>query len=83
MLTIEQCKKTLNKGGVIYTDEEVRQIREFLYFIAEIDYKLFKQRVEREQAASGNEETKIIQLNPNTNETESNPLHPGIYRRAS
>jgi len=83
MLSIEQCKKTLNKGGIMYTDEEVRQIREFLYFIAEMDYNLFHQRLEREQATPAKEETKIIQLNPNTNETESNPLHPGIYRRAS
>lgn len=83
MLTIEQCKKTLNKGSVIYTDEEVRQIREFLYFIAEIDYNLFMQRLEKEQTTSANEETKIIQLKPNTNETESNPVYPSIYRRAS
>lgn len=83
MLSIEQCKKTLNKGGVMYTDEEIRQIREFLYFIAEMDYNLFRQRVEKELATPANEETKVIQLNPNINETESNPLYPGIYRRAS
>ena len=82
MLTIEQCKRTLNKGSIIYTDEEVRQIREFLYFIAEIDHNLFKQRLERELSNS-NESAKIKQLNPTNNETESNPVHPGIYRRAS
>lgn len=36
MLTLELCKKTLNKGKRKYTNVEVRQIREYLYLLAEL-----------------------------------------------
>ncbi|HEY9045790.1 MAG TPA: hypothetical protein VIN08_07825 [Ohtaekwangia sp.] len=39
--SIEYCKKILNKSGDNYTDEEVIKIREFLYFIAEMEHKNF------------------------------------------
>lgn len=85
MLSIEECKKTLNKDGIIYTDEEVKEIREFLYILAEIDYRIFQRRMKKEQEKAT--ETKIVQLitnhNTQANDTESNSLHPGIYRRAS
>ena len=42
MLSLEHCKKTLEKNGRQYTDEQVKNIREFLYFIAEIQYNNFK-----------------------------------------
>ena len=35
MLVLEQCKKILNNGKRKYTDEEVKQIREYLYLFAE------------------------------------------------
>lgn len=83
MLSIEECKKTLNKDGIIYTDEEVKEIREFLYILAEIDYKIFQRRMEKERE----NETNVVQLNTNQNTrtdgTESDSLHPGIHRRAS
>lgn len=34
MLTLENCKKTLNKGERKYKDEEIKKMREYLYFIA-------------------------------------------------
>ena len=37
MLTIEECKKLLNRGSRKYNEEEIRSIREFLYIIAEIE----------------------------------------------
>ena len=37
MLTLEQCKRILNKGERKYSEEEIRSIREFLYIIAEIE----------------------------------------------
>ena len=83
MLSIEECKKTLNKDGIVYTDEEVKEIREFLYILAEIDYKIFQRRMEKERE----NETNVVQLNTNQNTqtdgTESDSLHPGIHRRAS
>lgn len=36
MISIEECKKILNKGKRKYTNEEVKQIREFLFFLAEL-----------------------------------------------
>lgn len=49
MLSIEHCKKILNKGKRKYTDEEVKQIREFLFLLAELqleneEYMINKQR---------------------------------------
>ena len=35
MLSLEQCKKILNNGKKKYKDEEVKQIREYLYMLAE------------------------------------------------
>lgn len=35
MLSIETCKQILNIGKKKYTDEEIKQIREFLYLMAE------------------------------------------------
>ena len=37
MLPLKYCKKILNKGNRKYSEEEIRIIREFLYFIAEIE----------------------------------------------
>ena len=36
MLSLEKCNKVLNKKGQNYTQEQVRDIREKLYQIAEI-----------------------------------------------
>lgn len=49
MISIEHCKKILNKGKRKYTNEEVKQIREFLFLLAELqleneEYMINKQR---------------------------------------
>jgi hypothetical protein len=36
VLNLETCKKLLNNGKKKYTDEEVKQLREYLYMIAEL-----------------------------------------------
>lgn len=36
MITLEQCKKTLNSGKRKYTDIEIKEIREILYRMAEL-----------------------------------------------
>lgn len=46
MLTLKKCKQILNKKGNNYTEEQVKQIRQFLYSIAEMDYKLFMQKLD-------------------------------------
>jgi hypothetical protein len=40
-LSIERCKKTLNRNGRSYSDEQVKKIRDFLYFLAELEYENF------------------------------------------
>lgn len=36
MLSLEVCKKILNKGKKKYTDEEIKLIREYIFFLAEL-----------------------------------------------
>jgi len=36
VITLEYCKKTLNKGERKYKDEEIKKIREYLYFIGSL-----------------------------------------------
>ena len=38
MLSIEKCKKVLNKKGEKYTTEQTKEIRKILYVISEIIY---------------------------------------------
>lgn len=41
MLNLEVCKKILQKDGATYTDEQVKQIRQLLYKLGNLDYQLF------------------------------------------
>ena len=43
MLSIHQCKEILNINDNQYTDEEIYKIREYLYQLAEIQVRHFKQ----------------------------------------
>jgi hypothetical protein len=43
-LSIEHCKKVLNKNGETYSDEHVKKIRDFLYFFAELEHEEFCRR---------------------------------------
>lgn len=37
MLTLDECKKILNTNKNKYNDEEIKQIRDFLYLIASFE----------------------------------------------
>jgi len=37
MIPLERCKKILNKEKYKYNEEEIRLIREYLYFIGQIE----------------------------------------------
>lgn len=39
MLSIERCKQILNEEGMKLNDEQIKEVREFLYAIANIEYK--------------------------------------------
>jgi len=43
LINLKKCKRILRQNGENYSDEQVKKIRQFLYQMAELDYKLFKQ----------------------------------------
>ncbi|MCX6316329.1 MAG: hypothetical protein NTW29_03505 [Bacteroidetes bacterium] len=74
-LEIAACKEILNANGNEYTDEEICRIRDYLYQLAEIQCRHFKQWQAKQF-------DNIISINRNENETEESiPLYPGEYRR--
>ncbi|MBS0646660.1 MAG: hypothetical protein JSR97_08760 [Verrucomicrobia bacterium] len=52
MLNLELCKKVLQKNGTTYTDDEVKRIRQLLYKLANLDYKLFSELKTKTDAKS-------------------------------
>jgi hypothetical protein len=70
-------KAILNKNGLEYTDEEIIQIRDFLYLLAEITTNHFHRKKETDKI-----KPLTINNHENTTQAESIPLHPGEYRRA-
>ena len=52
MLNLEKCKKILQQGGKTYSDEEVKQIRQLLYKLGNLDYKLFSTLKTKQDANS-------------------------------
>lgn len=42
MISLENCKKILNNGERKYKDEEVKKIREYLYFIGSLQLEINK-----------------------------------------
>jgi hypothetical protein len=42
-LSIAQCRKILEEGGTLYSEEQIRIIRDVLYNLGELDYLIFKQ----------------------------------------
>lgn len=43
MLSIKHCKDVLNRSGMKLTDEEVKQVRDYLYTLAEIQIEAEQQ----------------------------------------
>lgn len=39
-LSIAECRKILNVNGVKYSDEEIKKIREWIYYYAELTLEL-------------------------------------------
>ncbi len=50
-LSIEYCRKILNKNGFNYTDEQVEKIRDFLYILADIELQNLK-KIEHEEESN-------------------------------
>lgn len=78
-ISIEEFKKILNKNGDNFSDDEIKEIRDFLYNIAEIDFLLYQQYIKEkaEELRLTNEikdETKIISLVNKEQEQDTNYL---------
>ena len=74
-LDLETCKRILNVEENEYSDEEIIRIRDYLYQLAEIECRYFKQW-------QAEQNDNVIPINANNNERkESIPLYPGEYRR--
>lgn len=43
MVSLERCKEVLNRNNHKYTNEEIKEIREFLYQLANIQLEKEKQ----------------------------------------
>jgi hypothetical protein len=54
MLSDEECKKILNRNRNNYTDEQIRNIRDLLWSLAQIEVKTFEKNDSDED--SGNNE---------------------------
>jgi hypothetical protein len=54
MLSKEECKKILNRNGNNYTDDQVRDIRELLILLAQIEVKTLE-KINSDEDSSNNE----------------------------
>jgi hypothetical protein len=75
-LSIEECRKLFRASEYGYTDEELIQMKDFLFKIAKIYYELYMTKLKHQ--------TKIIKLNSQPYDTEeSHTLCKSKHRRAS
>ena len=51
MLTIEECKRILNRNAKQYSEDEIEKIRDFLWEIAEIEVKNIEKQLEDENSS--------------------------------
>jgi len=47
-ISLNKCKTVLESDGSRYSNEEVMEIREFLYMLADLDYKVYLKQKQRE-----------------------------------
>ena len=75
-IPITRAKEIVGEEGIDYTDEELKEVLQFVSKVVSfttLHYERLKQR-----------ETIVININTNTtHETTSLPLHPCQHRRAS
>ena len=51
MVSFKECKKILNKKGVKYSDENIREIKDFLKFYAKLTFKEFYKKNDYEKSS--------------------------------
>lgn len=47
-VSLKKCKSLLESDGSIYSEQEVIEIRDFLYMLAELDYGVYEKHKKRE-----------------------------------
>lgn len=52
-ISLTECKKILNKNGNKYTDNEIIEIRNWLYFISEIALKCLEDNEAQQKLNNG------------------------------
>ena len=63
-LSLNECKKTLNSNGIFYTDDEVIELRDWLYHMADIVFDTMdKEETKRHiESINKNDEIKTVNL---------------------
>lgn len=75
-ISLEEFKKMLNVNGDKFSDDEIKEIRDFLYIIAEIDFIMFKEYMKdkEEQYLVTHGEANVIPILKNKKEESNNYL---------
>ena len=62
-LSLNECKKMLNTDGVFYTDDEVIELRDWLYHMADIVFDTMDREEIKRQTELINEKSEIKNIN--------------------
>jgi hypothetical protein len=57
-LSLNECKKILNTDGLFYTDEEVIELRDWLYHMADIVFDTMEREESKRQMEIINQQNK-------------------------
>ena len=60
-ISLSKCKSILQKDGSIYTDEQIIEIKNFLYKLAEMDFSIFLKQKQRDVEFKKTKEDKAQQ----------------------
>lgn len=59
-LSLNECKKILNTDGLFYTDEEVIELRDWLYHMADIVFETMDREESKRQMEIINQQNKVL-----------------------
>jgi tRNA A22 N-methylase len=52
MVSLERCRTLARKHGYNYTDEQLLKIRDFLYQLAAIEYKVYQRKMNENEKSN-------------------------------
>jgi hypothetical protein len=50
MVSLERCREIAKKHGYVYSDKELETIRDFLYKLASVEYKMYQDEYENKKS---------------------------------